>query len=238
MITADQKTIDDIVEAAYSGEAMNIHVEDIADSEDISAYGVDIEGFFILDRTRLSYLLDLNDRTARERLDLEENDELSNAQRIDHAISSAYAIYCEDGFDVDEIPLINAIELVDSNGRKALVAFELTGAGYRFNVNYTGLFLDEKSIVRHYKDAGYLTSLADVKAMGDELLKHWGIADPENRIGLEISPEKRMEISRRLRKLYESKPPSVPLSFERDRIDREKSDTPEQIKKGKHPTEK
>jgi len=128
--------------------------------------------------------------------------------------------------------------LVDSNGRKALVAFELTGAGYRFNVNYTGLFLDEKSIVRHYKDAGYLTSLADVKAMGDELLKHWGIADPENRIGLEISPEKRMEISRRLRKLYESKPPSVPLSFERDRIDREKSDTPEQIKKGKHPTEK
>ena len=47
MITADQQTINDIVEAAYSGEAMNIHVEDIADSEDISAYGVVIEGFFI-----------------------------------------------------------------------------------------------------------------------------------------------------------------------------------------------
>ena len=179
MITADQQTVNHIVEAAYRGEVMDIHVENIADSEDICAYGVVIEGFIILDRTRLPYLLKLNDQTAREQLDLEENDELSNAQRIDHAISTAYAIYWEDGIDVDEMPLINAIELVDSNGRKALVAFELTGRGYRFNVNYTGLFLDEKSIVRHYKDAGYLTSLADIKTMGNELLGHWETADPE-----------------------------------------------------------
>lgn len=173
MITADQQTIDQIVEAAYSGEAIDINVENIADSEEICAYGEAIKGFPILERARLSYLLKLNDQDARDRLNLEENEELSNAQRMDYATSIAHSIYWEDGLDADEMPLINAIELVDSNGRKALVVFELTGYGYGFNVNYTGLFLDEGSIVSHYKDTGYITSLEDIKAMGDQLLEHW-----------------------------------------------------------------
>ena len=158
-LIVDQATVDSIVESVYKGAPVDVDVEKIADEDEV--FGADGGPWFVepfpvcdLDFVKMWYLDD--EETILDHFSFDNSVDLTDELRFKYALEIIEKLFLED-YEGD-FPLVCAIELFDSNNRKALIAFQIEGMSLGTTVTTTGVFLDEDSIRGHYRQEGYITN--------------------------------------------------------------------------------
>jgi len=131
-LIVDQATIDSIVESVYKGEPVDVDVEKIADEDEV--FGTDggpwlVEPFPVcdLDFVKMWYLDD--EETILDHFSFDKVADLTDELRFKYALEIIEPILeNEEG----NCPTVCAIELFDSNNRKALIAFQFEEVRRKF----------------------------------------------------------------------------------------------------------
>ena len=167
---AEQKMINAVVAMAYEGELVDVDIHEIADdigvSEIDSFYPVSIE--MLAERNSFEFS---DEALVNNSYGFNNADEITDDMRIEYANGLLHDWIAEPDADIQGV--LGGFWLEDSDGRSALVAYEIFGysfSGVRYEM--AGIFQSEDELRQYYRDEGYFLSDEELKDKSD-LLNYW-----------------------------------------------------------------
>lgn len=168
-IKATQELIDKVVSVAYGESGGSFELTDITD--DLNAGEIADCYPISLEKLASDAYYGFNDDDLANWEGLGHDDVITDMQRADYAFSRLESRFEEPDYDCQGS--VHFIELQDSEGRKALVTFEIIGDPRgELEFKRIGVFQSEDDIKEYYHEKGYILGIEEVKEKM-ELIIYW-----------------------------------------------------------------